>query len=158
MIAMVLALGIGAVAGSRTMIAPTAVSWAASLGWLTIQEKRLRFLTRPVTPRFITALALGELIGDKLPATPSRTMPGPFAARIVSGALSGYVIGQARGERVSGVLGGIIGAVVGTLGGRVARGLLAGALGRDWPAALLEDATAILAAGWIVKSVRGART
>jgi uncharacterized membrane protein len=41
-----------------------------------------------------------------------------------------------------GLVAGIAGAVAGTFGGAKARGLLARMLGRDLPAALLEDAVA----------------
>jgi uncharacterized membrane protein len=40
--------------------------------------------------------------------------------------------------------------VIGTLGGAAVRGLIAKNIGRDWPAALIEDAVAILGAFWIV--------
>lgn len=51
---------------------------------------------------------------------------------------------------VAGVLAGIVGAVIGTLGGRAARARMAAAFGRDRPAALIEDAVAILGALLIV--------
>jgi hypothetical protein len=40
----------------------------------------------------IIDLALSELIADKLPFTPSRLKPSPFAARILSGAVCGATI------------------------------------------------------------------
>ena len=150
MFATLLAVTIGLVAGSRSLLPPTALSWAASLGWITIRDPRLAFLGKPLAPKILTVLALGELVGDKLPSTPSRTSPPPFAARIVFGALSGYLVGQPRDEAVAGLLGGCAGAVVGTLGGRAARGWLADAFGRDWPAAVLEDSLAILSALLVV--------
>jgi uncharacterized membrane protein len=154
MFATLLAVKIGLVAGSRSLLAPTAMSWGASMGWITIRDRRLAFLGKPITPKILTVLALGELVGDKLPATPSRTTPPPFAARIVFGALSGYLIGQLRKGAVAGLLGGCLGAVVGTLGGRAARGWLADAFGRDWPAAVLEDSVAMLSALLVVGLAR----
>jgi uncharacterized membrane protein len=45
---------------------------------------------------------------------------------------------------------GLIGAVIGTLGGASIRGTLARALGRDLPAALIEDVVAVGGAVLIV--------
>jgi molybdate transport system substrate-binding protein len=88
-------------------------------------------------------MALGELVVDVLPTTPSRKLPMPFAARIVSGGLCGGAIGAPSGALVVGAIAGIIGAVIGTLGGHAFRARLAAAFGRDLPAALIEDAVAI---------------
>ena len=89
----VLALLIGVVAGLRAMTAPAAVSWAAHLGWLPLQDTPLAFLGFTATPYIFTVLAIVELITDQLPKTPSRTVPMQFGARIVLGGLSGAAIG-----------------------------------------------------------------
>jgi uncharacterized membrane protein len=139
----VLALLIGVVAGSRAMTAPAAVSWAAHLGRLHLGGSWLAFLGHAWTPWLLTLAALGELVTDQLPSTPSRTVPIQFGARLATGALSGAAIGVAGGSWVVGALAGVVGAVIGTLGGRAARGRLAASFGRDRPAALIEDAVAI---------------
>jgi uncharacterized membrane protein len=77
-----------------------------------------------------------------------------FGARILTGAVSGAAIGASSGLLIAGGIAGIIGAVLGTLGGRAARARLADAFGRDLPAALIEDAVAVLAAIFIVMAVR----
>ena len=87
---------------------------------------------------------------DKLPNTPSRKAAAGFGARIVTGGFSGSVLACGAGLAVWGALLGVIGAVVGTLGGYQARSRLAGAVGRDLPVALLEDAVAVLGALAIV--------
>src|ERR1700752_2115273 len=84
-----LPLLIGIVAGSRAMMAPAAVSWAASFGWLALDGTWLAWLGHPVTHWVLTVFAIGELVTDQLPSTPSRTVPVQFAARILTGALSG---------------------------------------------------------------------
>jgi uncharacterized membrane protein len=145
-----LALLIGIVAGLRTMTAPAAVSWAAYLGWLPLQNTPLAFLGYVAVPYVFTLLAIGELIADQLPKTPSRKVPVQFGARIVSGALCGAAIGAAAGTLAGGLVAGVIGAVIGTLGGAAARARLARAFGRDMPAALIEDAVAIVGAYLIV--------
>jgi uncharacterized membrane protein len=149
----ILAFLIGGVAGLRAMVAPAAVSWAAYLGWLPLQDSALAFLGYAWTPWIFTIMALGELVTDQLPATPSRTVPAQFGARIVSGALCGAAIGATGGSLVGGLVAGVIGAVVGTLGGAAVRGRLAAAFGSDSPAALIEDAVAIIGAWLIVQAV-----
>ena len=150
-----LPLLIGIVAGSRAMMAPAAVSWAASFGWLALDGTWLAWLAHPVTHWVLTVFALGELVTDQLPSTPSRTVPVQFTARILSGALSGAAIAAGSGGTwLVGALAGAVGAVIGTLGGRALRGWLAGALGSDPPAAFIEDALAIGGAILIVVSLR----
>jgi uncharacterized membrane protein len=112
-----LALLIGIVAGLRAMTAPAMVSWAAHLGWLNLSRTWLAFLGNTWAPWILTLLALGELVTDQLPSTPSRTVPLQFGARIVTGGFSGAAIGAASGKMVGGLLAGIVGVVIGTLGG-----------------------------------------
>ncbi len=130
------------------MTAPAAVSWAARLGWLHVENTWLAFLGFQLTPYIITVLAIGELIADKLPKTPSRKAAGPFGFRIVSGALCGAALG---GGSIGGAVAGVLGAVVGTLGGYEFRMRLVRATGgRDLPIALLEDVIAVGGAVLIV--------
>jgi uncharacterized membrane protein len=149
-----LALLIGVVAGLRSMTAPAAVSWASRLGWLPLGGSWLAFLGYSWTPWILSLLAVGELIGDQLPSTPSRTMPLPFAGRIVSGALSGAAVATAGGTMARGALAGIAGAVIGTLGGHAFRARLAAAFRSDRPAAVIEDVIALGGALLIVMALR----
>ena len=149
-----LAVLIGIIAGLRTMTAPAAVSWAASLGWLNLAPTKLAFLGYSYTPWVLTVLALGEFVTDQLPSTPSRTVPMQFGARLVSGALCGGAIGAASGSLLTGAIAGIVGAVIGTLGGRALRGWMATTFGSDRPAALIEDAIAIVGAWLIMAAAR----
>jgi uncharacterized membrane protein len=149
----VLALLIGVIAGLRAFTAPTAVSWAAKLGWLPLTGTHLAFLGYAVTPYIFTALFLFELVTDQLPKTPSRTVPQQFIARIVMGGFSGAAIGAGLGSLWLGLVCGAIGAVIGTLGGAAFRGWLAGAFGKDLPAALVEDAIAIVGSYLIVAHI-----
>jgi uncharacterized membrane protein len=145
-----LSLSSGIVAGLRAMTAPAAVSWAAYLGWLKLDESILAFMGYTWTPWVFTVLAVAELVTDQLPSTPSRTVPVQFATRILSGAITGAALGIVAGSLVIGAVLGAVGAVIGTLGGRAARAALATKFGNDRPAALLEDAVAIAAALLIV--------
>ena len=130
---------LGIAAGFRTMTAPTVVSWFARSGVLSLAGSPLAFMGYRYTPIILTVLALGEIVNDKLPKTPSRKTPPQFIARILSGALTGATIGAAANSLVLGAILGAAGAIVGTLGGAAARSRLAAVFGRDLPAALTED-------------------
>ncbi|MEO9220562.1 MAG: hypothetical protein ABI251_02070 [Mycobacteriaceae bacterium] len=85
----------------------------------------------------------GELVIDKLPATPSRTQPPALGVRVLSGA--GGATALARREHAdptwASVLGGA-GAVLGTRSGAAWRAWAAQRM-PDWQAALIEDAVAV---------------
>jgi uncharacterized membrane protein len=149
----VLSFLIGVVAGLRAMTAPAAVSWAAYLGWIDLSQTWLAFLGYSWTPWIFTLLAIAELINDQLPNTPSRKVPSQFAARVIMGALSGAAIGASAGMLVVGLMAGVVGAVAGTYGGAALRGRLAVSFGRDLPAALIEDAVAVIGAFLIIWSL-----
>jgi uncharacterized membrane protein len=136
---------VGIIAGLRALMAPTVVSWAAGLGWLPLEGSGLMFLTHPATRYILSVLALGELVNDKLPTTPSRKVPPQFIARIVTGAFSGAAVGASRQVLIGGLIAGALGAVAGTLAGSEFRmRLVKAAGGKDLPIALLEDAIAIV--------------
>jgi len=142
----VLAFLIGVVAGLRALTPLAAVSWAARLGWLHLENTWLAFLGFAATPYIVSVLAIGELINDKLPKTPSRKSPPGFIARIVTGALCGGAVGASQ-SMIVGLTAGALGAVAGTSGGYEFRSRLVRAIGgKDLPIALLEDAIAIVAA------------
>jgi len=79
------AVGIGVVAGLRSLMAPAVVSWAAHLGWLNLHGSPLAFMGSTLAAAMFSLLAIGELIADKLPRTPKRTAPAPLLARILMG-------------------------------------------------------------------------
>ncbi len=145
-----LALLIGVVAGLRALTALAAVSIAAYLGWIGLDGSFLSFLASPWAAGILTLLALGELVNDQLPKTPSRKEAAPFGARLVSGAASGAALGVTAGMLTGGLVVGLVGAVLGTYGGYAARAWLAKGFGRDLPAALIEDVVAIGGAFLIV--------
>jgi uncharacterized membrane protein len=147
---LILALLIGIIAGLRAFTAPTAVSWAAKLGYLPLAGTHLAWLASPITVGIFTVLCIFELVNDQNPKTPSRTVPPQFGARILFGGFSGAAIGLAFGALIGGIVCGVIGAVLGTLGGAFVRGKLAAAFGGDLPAGLLEDAVALGSAALIV--------
>ena len=56
----VFAFLIGVIAGLRSLTAPAAVSWAARLGWLHLDNTWLAFLGFAATPYLISVLAIGR--------------------------------------------------------------------------------------------------
>lgn len=142
---LVLALLIGVVAGMRSLTAPAVLAWAALLHWINLDGTWASWLGHPVTVTVLTILALVELVTDKLPSTPARTIAVQFGARIVLGGFAGAVLGTAWAYRWSSLGAGIIGAVLGTLGAfQIRRGLTSASGGHDLSVALLEDMVAIL--------------
>src|SRR3954453_19677766 len=125
----VFAFLIGILAGLRALTPLAVVSWAAQFRWLQLQGTWLGFLGFPATAYITTALALVELIGDKLPKTPSRKVPLQFGTRIVIGALCGAALGTDGGVMLGGLFAGAVGGVVGTLGGAALRAQLSRAFG-----------------------------
>lgn len=148
---LVLAFVIGIIAGLRSMIAPAAAAWAALTGRLGLDGSWLAFLGYRFTPWIVSLLAAGELVTDQLPSTPSRKVPVQFAGRMLTGGVSGAAIGIGAGAWIAGLLLGVLGAVAGTFGGAALRGRMAAAFGSDRPAALIEDAVAIVAAIVVVR-------
>jgi uncharacterized membrane protein len=140
-----LAFAIGVIAGLRSLTAPAVVCWAAHLGWINLHGSHLAVLGATLTVVIVTILAIGELINDKLPATPNRTTAFPLGARIVMGALCGAALAVA-GVQITwlGAIIGIVGAVVGTFGGYQVRHQLVTELKvNDIVVALTEDLIAI---------------
>lgn len=140
-----LALGIGVIAGLRSMTAPAVVCWAAHLHWLDLRGSRLSFLGSTVAVAIVTLLAVGELIADKLPSTPNRTSIGPLVWRAITGALCGAALGVAAGASIlmPGIAG-ALGAIAGAFGGYEVRHRLVRNLKLpDFAVAVAEDLVAI---------------
>jgi uncharacterized membrane protein len=96
----------------------------------------------------IAALAVGELLADKLPVAPPRTIPPALLFRALSGGYCGRAAADgSAGERLYGTLAGVLGAIAASYGGLVVRAAVV-RLSRlpDPLVALAEDALAIGAA------------
>ncbi|TGD86290.1 DUF4126 family protein [Mycolicibacterium sp. CH28] len=154
LLALLFALLIGIVAGLRAMTPLAVLAWGAMLGWINLADAPhgvwSSWLGNVIAVVVLSILAVGELVTDQLPKTPSRKVPAQFGARLVIGALAGAVIGTPFGHIFSAIGAGIIGAVLGTMGGAQVRGALARQFGNDRPAALIEDAVAIVGGFLIV--------
>jgi uncharacterized membrane protein len=120
---------IGLTCGLRSMTGPAVVRWRAR------DPARLAF----------AGLAAGELIADKLPATPPRTIPPALIFRAISGGFSGRSVARSFGaDLLSGTIAGVFGAVAGAYLGMALRARIVRASGLPDPlVALAEDALAI---------------
>src|SRR5215471_13693439 len=73
-----LTVGIGAVAGLRSMTVPAVVALAAYLGWIDLSGSRLAFMGTTSAFVILTLGTLAEFIAEQLPATPTRTTAAPL--------------------------------------------------------------------------------
>lgn len=138
-----LAVGIGVVAGLRALTAPAVLAWAVNRRLLRLGSLPFATVISGTASKKMTQLAVGELIADKSPFTPSRLRAAPLAARIVSGAICGATIYSVVKRPLSegAALGGL-GAIAGAYAGYHTRKKLS----RDMPdlkVAVMEDAFAI---------------
>jgi uncharacterized membrane protein len=140
-----LSLAIGVVAGLRSLTAPAVVCWAAQWNWINLQNSSISFLASIRAAWIFTALALAELITDKLPFTPARTKPGGLIVRMLTGGLCGAALCITAGESlILGAALGAVGAVVGAFAGYELRHrLVTKRNASDLLVALIEDAVAI---------------
>jgi uncharacterized membrane protein len=96
------ALGLGAVAGIRSMSAPALLSRAASRGDIEgIEGTTFAFLASPRAARILTVLAVGEALADKLPFSPDRISPPGLVGRMASGGLVGAALFAAAQHRAA---------------------------------------------------------
>jgi uncharacterized membrane protein len=132
---MMAALLLGVIAGLRTFTAPAV----------------LRIFRRGGTPAYgLCAFAILEYGVDLYPYAPPRTSGGGLIARLLSGACCGWAL--AADDTASSGLGAVLGAggaAIGAYLGLAARTRAISLVGRV-PAALMEDAVAILGAILIV--------
>ncbi len=145
---LLLAFGIGIIAGLRSLTAPAVAAWAAHRGWLGLQGTSLSFLGSTAAVAIFTILAVVELVADQLPSTPARTKPPGLIARILLGGLSGAAVALAgRQSAVVGCALGAIGGVVGAFAGyQVRTGLVRVLKVPDSVIAVLEDLVAVAGA------------
>lgn len=143
---LLLALLIGVVAGLRSFTAPAVLAWAAFLHWINLNGTWASWMGHWATVAILTAVAVAELISDKMPTLPSRKSAPQFLTRLATGAFSGAVLGTAWGYKWGSLGAALIGAVLGTLGGYAVRTkLVAVNGGKDRPVAIGEDIFAAVA-------------
>jgi uncharacterized membrane protein len=145
------ALGLGAISGLRSMSGPASVARAARDGRLPLDGTRLSFLASPRVAKLLTVFQAGEMVGDKLPATPSRTSLPPLLGRAGSGALVGAAVSE-DGRSVAGALLGAGTAVAAAFGGEQLRAAIGQTTGApDALVALAEDAVVLTVAARLLR-------
>ncbi|MFD6179169.1 MULTISPECIES: hypothetical protein [unclassified Isoptericola] len=148
------ALALGVAAGSRATLGVA----APLLGPAPAHRHPTHGLRRPASVlRLVAGLAVaGELVGDKLPATPSRLDASGPDVRAGSGAAGGLLLAvrhhATAASTVAAGLAGAVGAVAGTGGGAAWRAAVARRGWPDLPAALAEDAVALTLAAWATRA------
>ncbi len=150
------ALGLGAISGLRSLSGPALVSRAAAKGSLSLEGTALAFLGSPGVSKALLVMVLGELVGDKLPVTPSRTALPPLLGRAASGALVGAALFASDGRHVAaGAAFGSSAAVAAAFAGERLRALAGEKTGLPDPVfALAEDAAVLLGGSHLLKDVR----
>jgi uncharacterized membrane protein len=145
----------GLTTGLRTFTPMAMLCWFSYCGYLSLGGTWAAWTGRLAVAIVFTVLAVGELIGDKLPRTPNRTAPGPLLARVVFGGLGGAISATAMdGSGVEGVLLGVVGALLGAFAGFMVRRDLVEKFGcADWNIAVVEDLFAIVCAGFALHIV-----
>ena len=149
-------LGLGAISGLRSLSGPAFVSRAASRGDLDLDRTVFAFLGSPRISKALVLMELGELVGDKLPATPSRTSLPPLLGRAASGALVGAAVFVSEGRHATiGAALGSTAAIAGGFAGERLRALTVEKTGLPDPVvALAEDATVLLVGLRSLRNVR----
>lgn len=137
------AVGYATLAGMRSMSAPAYLSHhlTRNPSWFLLSSP-LRMLQKPLVATGFKLAAAGEMVMDKLPATPDRIAPPVLLGRLLSGALVGAAVYKSReGSSATGAVVGGLSAVVATFVSYALRkGISAQA---NWPIAAVgvgEDA------------------
>jgi uncharacterized membrane protein len=143
-VTLLLAFLFGVVSGFRSLAPAAVLSWAVQ-GRPDLQGSPLAFMSGSIAAYALTALALVELVTDKLAFTPSRLTAVPLTARILLGGLCGATVAIAGGSTL--VVGAIVGAIGGVagafLGYHVRRNLTSSKKVSDFVVALTEDVVTI---------------
>lgn len=144
---------LGVSTGLRSFTPLAVAAWFAQQGKLPVKGTWAAWIAHPASVGLLSAAAVGEYIGDKLPNTPNRTAPLGLVGRLTLGGLVGAVVATAlRRPIIGGIAFGLLGAAAGTYGGFYARkGLTQGAGLHDLPVAITGDAAAVALA---IRSLR----
>jgi uncharacterized membrane protein len=139
----VMSVALGAISGSRSMLAPALVARAAGVS-----------RGAPL----LATLAGGEMLADKLPFIPARTRALPLVGRLASGAVVGSAFCAGR-SRVACAIGGAAGAVVAAYALTRVRQFVTTQRGvPNAVAGLCEDAVALAAGLWLLRRVPPSRS
>lgn len=142
---LLVAFCLGGLTGLRSFVPITVLVWMLHLHHLRFLGSPLYFLHKMPAIIVLTALAVIEIVWDKLPFTPNRLRLPGMIGRVIFGAACGVVCGQAWGAswQVS-LAAGLLGAILGTvIGYEIRKGWVQSLHWHDLPVALIEDIVAI---------------
>lgn len=95
------ALALGAVTGMRSMLAPAMTSRAlAAREDIDDADEPARTLASHRAQQFLLPMAAAELLGDKMPFAPDRTIVASMMFRALSGGVTAAALASARREPV----------------------------------------------------------
>lgn len=149
------AIGMGIVAGMRSMTAPAQVSHHLSRAQPSpLADSPLAFMGRSDVAAGFTVLALGEMTADKLPFMPNRTDPPGLIGRALSGALVGAALAAHEKEcPYTGATLGAAAAIAATFAAYHLRKNIRTTLQvQDLPVALGEDVLAVAGGQCVLES------
>jgi uncharacterized membrane protein len=141
---------VGVAAGGRSMTGLATIAWTTPPG---TPPRALDLAASPRGRALLTLAAAGELVGDKLPQTPSRLSTQGLTSRIATGALGGAALALRAGGANPAVaaLSGAAGSVAGSYLGAGWRRWAGTEKVNAFVAAIAEDlvtvATAVVACG-----------
>jgi uncharacterized membrane protein len=125
------------------MSGPAFVARAARDGRISVKGTHLSFLASPRVATVLTIFQAGELVGDKLPSTPSRTALPPLLGRAGAGVLVGAAVSEGRRPVANALLGAGAAVAAAFVGERLRAAVGEKTGAPDALVALLEDAAAL---------------
>lgn len=149
---MIRSLLVGLIAGMRSMTPLAAITLAARAHRLPRSSGAPSLLYGSLAAVGASALAVGELLGDKMHSAPDRTVAPGLIARLATGFLAGAALAHRRDRLTAGALG-AAGAVVGGHVGLAVRKRAIARFGQT-RSGLVEDALALGATALIVGTAR----
>jgi uncharacterized membrane protein len=138
---------LGALSGSRSATPLAVLALHHDNAEVRGSWQRWALFRSPVGRTVAVAAGAGELVGDKLPATPSRVGAGPLFGRATSGAVVGAAISTTAGDGHR-----VAGAVAGALGALARKAVVEKTGLPDLVVALVEDAVAVSGSVAVVRS------
>lgn len=136
---------LGVSTGLRSFTPLAVTAWFAKSGKFPVKGTWAEWIAHPAAVGLLSAAAVGEYVGDKLPNTPDRTAPMGLIGRLSLGGLVGAIVATAYKRPLAGGIAlGALGAAAGTYGGFYLRkGLTQGAGLNDIPVAITGDSAAV---------------
>ena len=139
----------GLVGGQRALTPLATVSIAAARGELAEDNGAPSIIAHPLVAAGLTALAVGEMAGDKQKTSPDRTVPIGLTARFITSAIAGAALSSRRHRWRGAAIGGIT-AVVASYPGWRARMATMPRFGQT-ATGFVEDAAVLASAATITR-------